>query len=277
MHAAINPAAMETVADLTAGTFPECLTAVLQNARRAQATRVDIRLDGNSITVTDNGHGILDQDTLLNYGTPSWTPRIDKEDPAGIGLFTLADHNVVIRTRTVADNDRPSKRDIWTVRLTPTMFRGRERTRPEYGGNSPETVGTAVTFDTDGLKPWLVEHMVLHFPVETYLNGKPAQQEPFLKDPDNTIDWNGFRIGLYRGQPGIENRSSVSFHGTMASLPIPSVRGNPYAKAELVNCPARHLLEQPGLATVKDNALSQALMRKIEYELQQRFANEKDA
>jgi Histidine kinase-, DNA gyrase B-, and HSP90-like ATPase len=75
---------------------------VLQNARRAGATRIAIAIeetspDGDACTVTveDNGRGITDFQALVTLGYSRWTEETTAtEDPAGMGFFSLC-HSAV--------------------------------------------------------------------------------------------------------------------------------------------------------------------------------------
>ena len=275
MRAGINPNALETIADLTARGFPDCLNVLLQNARRAGATRVDIQIGDGTMTVSDNGHGVLDQDALLEYGTAYWKPAVRSERAPGIGLFALANTNVLITTRTTPDAGGPNKGNSWSMELTPATFRGEEIARIRYGVDGPEPTGTQVRFDAQHVKAWFIEQAVRYFEMEVYLDGQPTPQEPFLKDPNHVADWNGVRIGLYKGPPRVECPSELSFHGTVSRLSIPTGAGRAYARAEIDQCPASWLLEEPGLTTIKENAFSQALIHAIDDQLEKHFPDQR--
>ena len=122
--------------------------------------------------------------------------------------------------------------------LTPATFRGEEIARVRYGVDGPEPTGTQVRFDAQHVKAWFIEQAVRYFDMEVYLDGQPTPQEPFLKDPDHVADWNGVRIGLYKGPPRVECPSELSFHGTVSRLSIPTGAGRAYARAEIDQCPA---------------------------------------
>ena len=275
MRAGINPNALETIADLTARGFPDCLNVLLQNARRAGASRVDIQIGDGTVTVCDNGHGVLNQDALLEYGTSYWKPAVRSERAPGIGLFALANNNVSITTRTTPDAGGPNKRDAWSMTLTPATFRGEETARVQYGVDGPLPTGTQVRFDAQHVKAWFIEQAVRYFDMEVYLDGQPTPQEPFLKDPDQSADWKGVRIGLYKGPPGVECPSQLSFHGSVSRLSIPTGAGRAYAKAEIGQSPASWLIEQPGLTTIKENAFSRALTDAIYDQLLRHFPHQR--
>src|SRR4051794_14947598 len=71
-------------------------TEILQNARRAGATSIDLTIkpgesadDHCVVTVQDDGHGIEDFQSLLTLGTSDWSAETQSaEDPAGMGFFS---------------------------------------------------------------------------------------------------------------------------------------------------------------------------------------------
>jgi hypothetical protein len=72
-------------------------TELLQNARRAGATTLDISIEELNpdrgpcrITVQDNGRGIENFQSLLTLGGSNWNPETHlREDPAGMGFFSV--------------------------------------------------------------------------------------------------------------------------------------------------------------------------------------------
>lgn len=64
---------------------------LLQNARRAEASRVEVRIDtkNGTLTVADDGHGVADPQSLLTIGKSDWTEAIKEETPAGMGFYSV--------------------------------------------------------------------------------------------------------------------------------------------------------------------------------------------
>jgi len=82
---------------LFTGTLAGRIIEILQNARRAGATEVDITNEENQVTVRDNGCGIDDFSKLLDLGNSDWDQGTEEaEDPAGVGVFCLAPREVQI-------------------------------------------------------------------------------------------------------------------------------------------------------------------------------------
>mgnify|MGYP003627121546 CR=1 FL=1 len=91
---------------------------LLQNARRAGASRVCVTLDdqdgGTLVTFVDNGRGIPSPEPLLRLAGKGWSDETEEtEDPAGMGFFCLSNFALV----------RVGSRD-WTGEFTPAVFRG---------------------------------------------------------------------------------------------------------------------------------------------------------
>src|SRR5947208_2471512 len=91
IQAKVNPRLLSKADRLFTGSLSGRIIEVLQNARRAGATRVEITNDGGLVTVRDNGRGISDFGKLLDLGSSGWDETLEaSEDPAGVGLFCLA-------------------------------------------------------------------------------------------------------------------------------------------------------------------------------------------
>lgn len=78
---------------------------LLQNGRRAGATRIDLftdRSDPNYLMIADNGCGIADFQALLTMGRSGWQSNlIENENPFGLGFYAAlyAASTVEIRSR----------------------------------------------------------------------------------------------------------------------------------------------------------------------------------
>jgi len=100
IQACVNPRLLKKADRLFTGSLDGRICEVLQNARRAHATRVEITNEDGRVTVRDNGHGIQDFAKLLDLGGSGWDESIEfGEDPAGVGLFCLAPREVSIRSK----------------------------------------------------------------------------------------------------------------------------------------------------------------------------------
>jgi len=99
IQATVNVRLLGKANRLFTGTLNGRIVEVLQNARRAGATRVEIANADRRVTVRDKGHGIEDFSKLLDLGGSGWDEALEvSEDPAGVGLFCLAPREVTIRS-----------------------------------------------------------------------------------------------------------------------------------------------------------------------------------
>ena len=99
IHAKVNVRLLSKANRLFTGTLEGRIVEILQNARRAGATKVLITNDDGHVTVSDNGRGIGDFAKLLDLGGSGWEDSLEaSEDPAGVGIFCLAPREVTIRS-----------------------------------------------------------------------------------------------------------------------------------------------------------------------------------
>jgi hypothetical protein len=97
IQAKVSKKLLPKASRLFTGTLDGRVIEILQNSRRAGATEVQISNKDGLITVADNGGGIDDFSKLLNLGDSDWDDAMEKsEDPAGVGLFSLAPREVTI-------------------------------------------------------------------------------------------------------------------------------------------------------------------------------------
>ncbi len=99
IQATINPRLLTKASRLFTGTQQGRIIEILQNARRAGATMVEITNDEPFVTIRDNGRGIENWNRLLDLGGSGWKDELEaSEDPAGVGIFCLAPRSVTIRS-----------------------------------------------------------------------------------------------------------------------------------------------------------------------------------
>jgi hypothetical protein len=85
------------------GSVSDCLAEIIQNSRRAGATRIDIaRIEKNDrpvLRIRDDGRGIAEPAKFLTLGDSGWNEDTARsEDPAGMGVFSLAGRHVTVRS-----------------------------------------------------------------------------------------------------------------------------------------------------------------------------------
>ena len=101
IRGSLGPKVLSKSPELFNQSLPTVLAEVLQNARRAGATRVEIEHFGEEGQATlvgrDDGHGIADMDKLVTFGASAWDERTDLvENAAGMGVFSLASRGVTV-------------------------------------------------------------------------------------------------------------------------------------------------------------------------------------
>ncbi len=145
IHATVNPRLLAKANRLFTGTLAGRIVEILQNARRARATTVEITNRNGFVTVRDNGRGIEDFATLLDLGGSGWEEAPESsEDPAGVGLFCLAPREVTVRS-----NGRMAtiSGDGWTGAPVPIL-------------DDPDPVqGTELRFRD---QPWSLSEVEIH-------------------------------------------------------------------------------------------------------------------
>ena len=111
---------------------------LFQNARRAGASRINVEVSDTEIVVSDNGRGIETPQVLVDFGRSDYPGR-EHEEPAGMGLYSLAQRQTEI-------NSRPRNGKAWTVSMTPDVFSGKAEAQVRLS-DSPPHHGTVVRFE----------------------------------------------------------------------------------------------------------------------------------
>lgn len=113
--AKVHPRLLTKADRLFTGSMEGRIIEIMQNARRAGATEVRITNQDGLVTIHDNGCGIDDFQKLLDLGNSGWDEKLEQgEDPAGVGLFSLAPREVTITSGNHTVTITP---DGWTGEL----------------------------------------------------------------------------------------------------------------------------------------------------------------
>ena len=97
IKARVNTRLLNKASRLFTGTLEGRVIEILQNARHAGATKVQITTTDGLVRVRDNGRGIEDFAKLLDLGGSGWDEGFEaSEDPAGVGIFCLAPREVFV-------------------------------------------------------------------------------------------------------------------------------------------------------------------------------------
>ena len=227
IRAAVGPKVLSHAADFFNHSATTIFSELIQNARRAGATRVDITVmaqndvGGAFVAFNDNGQGIADPADLLRFGGSGWNNDIERiEQPAGMGFFSLATRGV-----QVASND-------WAIDISPRAFRGDEDVLVDP---APYRAGTAVRFSSNMTGSQIeaaIKTESRYAPIDVTLNGATLPREDFLAESTASVVAHGVRIGIIelhdrysvRTRPILE----VNFFGhvvdSKAKLRVPGTR-----------------------------------------------------
>lgn len=105
VQTSVSQHAISKVTRLFNGSLSDILNEMLQNSRRAGALKVEIETSDvvdnfYTLTIKDDGKGIADPSVILRFGDSDWNKDIkESEDPAGMGVFSLAGRNVTVSSR----------------------------------------------------------------------------------------------------------------------------------------------------------------------------------
>lgn len=221
IRAVVDPQAITRVTRLFNGTLADAVHELLQNARRAGAARVEVETirDGASATlvVRDDGCGIEDRAALLALGRSGWNADIAaSEDPAGMGVFSLAGREVEVRSRP---RGMPAG---WRVAIPADAW---ESGRPLAIERWPMAIGTEIRITLPDA--WscnvtaTVQAAALHYPLPVVCDGVPCARRDFLHDAVFIEEACGCRIGVFRDDAACERR--LNFHGLQVACQLPMI------------------------------------------------------
>lgn len=257
---AVAPETISKVTRLFNNTAFDVINELFQNARRAgaQCVSVSIQTSGADtfLHVVDDGHGIADPASIVTLGRSGWSDETRRaEDPAGMGVFSLAGRNVIIRSYSRPD------RQGWMAHIPATAW---ETSRPIAITSDPIACGTAITVCVPG--EWVrtlrddITRAAKHYPVAVLLDGEALPYEDWLADADHVEEWNGTRIGVFRKNPSHYSSRDhrLNFHGVTIPCALPFVQevdrgGHWIAKVDIFDAPQIQLV-LPARKEVVENA-----------------------
>lgn len=204
---------------------------ILQNARRAGASNIDVKNDDNacSISFRDNGSGINDPQTLLMFGDSDWTSKrvMETESPFGVGFAAAIFASTHIRVES----------NGWVIDARTWTLLAMEPIAVEKGAVNEGTQIT-VWLDEYNYRDLSIERdlprVVTGFPIPVSLNGTEMPRSHAIDsadhefmdldigamsrpntvfevvDPEVDVYLQGFRIGQIRAGSG---GSMVPFNG----------------------------------------------------------------
>ncbi|MEI8197565.1 MAG: ATP-binding protein, partial [Phycisphaerae bacterium] len=190
IQAQVNTRLLAKASRLFTGTLAGRIIEILQNARRAGAKHVIITNHNGLVTIRDDGRGITDFAKLLDLGGSGWQPNLESsEDPAGVGLFSLAPRKLTVRSRghkVVIDESG------WTG--TPVEVLTDPPGLPICPPDITAGAGTELEFADDPWDAAQVKSRAVFTGLEVVVDNEPCPSERFLTGRAVTYRELGCRI-----------------------------------------------------------------------------------
>lgn len=218
----VGSSIISKVGRLFNGTASDVLHELLQNARRAGATRVDIETlatdRGPVLRIRDDGRGIADPAKFVTLGDSGWDGDVARsEDPAGMGVFSLAGRHVTVRSRPA------DAADGWQVTIPPDAW---ETSQPLDLAIADLAKGTEIDIDLpDSWAPFLIEavkNAATYYPLPVTFDGAIQARSSFLQKAERIEEWHGCRIGVFKDTIDLD-RARINFHGLTVPCTLPHV------------------------------------------------------
>ena len=276
IQAEVHPDAINHISSFFDGTLTDIFNEMLQNARRAGATQVEITATDETphvITIADDGDGIANPQAILSFGHSQWSDTAtSREHPAGMGFYSLARCQQVQVTSwprhgqpwQVTLDERATSRPASQLSSNPSNPSNRRSIRPSRHG-----AAITITLPPNQIRrepyPAGIRNQAAtaaqHLSIPVRFNGDRLEQRDFLSKAAAVYLWQGIRIGVY---PHNRYQPSANFHGITvqyANLPqVKSVHNTWSVAIDIVDCdqltltlPARkEFVETPFLAQLRD-------------------------
>lgn len=267
IKAKVNQKLLAKADRLFTGSLSGRIIEVLQNARRAGATKVTITNKDGWVTVRDNGQGITDFTKLLDLGGSGWDESCEKsEDPAGVGIFCLAPREVSIQSKGKAVT---ITEEGW---LNTPM-----EVKPDP---DPVRKGTILKFPDE---PWDPESVNIHAAfcgMQVVVDGKKCPNISFVSENSTHVPELGCRIEVIesaqlcqwhhscrRREGWYGNKGALNFHGQVVTFGCHPVSDNDlHYLVDLTGEPTGIRLMLPARTQLVENGADKELLKKIEIE-----------
>jgi hypothetical protein len=264
IQARVNQRLLTKADRLFTGTLNGRIIELLQNARRAGATKVTITNNDGWVTVKDNGQGIDDFSKLLDLGGSGWDEDCEEsEDPAGVGIFCLAPREVTIRSR---GKKATITRDGWTI--TPTVVQKDEQ---------PVISGTILKFQDETWESLKVDINAVFSGMQVIVDGSRCPKLPFVSADAVCHPELGCKIEVREysqlnqwhkscsGESWFGNKGIVNFHGQIVTFDYRPIgeRGLHYL-VDLTGEPTNIRLMLPARTRLVENEAYRQLLAAIE-------------
>lgn len=241
--ATIDPSSIQKASKFWPRDICSIFVELTQNAYRAGASHVTVKVEAGRISVTDNGKGVSDPSVLLRFGGSGWDGEVVRsQDAAGMGVFCLAAFGCEISSRV------PGQAEGWRATFTPEVFAGQDHAEVVWTAEVAE--GTTISF------PWnkpgqhhreiqnalagtaTYAPMVVELIDETIPDGAGNMtlgMEDFLSGAVRVEHFDGYSLGVFkvgasrRITSGASlrsysaHRSAVCFHGLVVEADVASI------------------------------------------------------
>ena len=250
IRARIHESAVKRVTRIYAATASEILAEILQNSRRAGATRVRIAVAAPAVrpdeiapatgdtpltvTITDDGAGIADPAVLLSFGENGWDGElVRREDAAGFGFASLARRNCAVSSRP-----RSPDREMapgWRIALSPEHFLGEVDAEVLSDEEAPYPHGTAISFQaTESIAAIrnAAENAARHYPLPVVFEDRTEDdtampeelpRRAFLDGAVHAEPWRGLVFGVFRNRRSGYRDPDLSFFGLTLTVSLPTI------------------------------------------------------
>ena len=262
IRTSVSQSAITKVTRLFNGSIADVLNELLQNARRAGARRVDIEtldLAGHpTLSVRDDGRGIDDPAVLVTLGQSGWdADTARREDPAGMGVFSLAGRRIEIRSFSASAGQG------WRIIIPADAWETSTALAVEP---FPIDAGTEILIDLPETWENMLDAQVrinaCSYPITVFLRGEEIDRSDFLTGAAYVETVSGVRIGvfcdtMFHGNHG----SQFNFHGIRVACDLPSKReiDQPFTwrtRIDIVDAPQLQLVLPARKELVQNQALT---------------------
>ena len=277
VRARIHPRALHHMSRYFDATVVSIFAELIQNARRAGATHVDIVADSADtagpddapiVTVQDNGRGIADPAVLLSFGESDWDGDLARtERAAGMGIACLARRFCTVSSRPRTPSSQPVSG--WRMTLEQNHFLGKSAATVVPDPAAPTPCGTCVTFhaiESPDLLHAAAAHAARYAPLCVSFNGRELERRDFLDGAIRTERWKGLTLAAIESSCLPNTSPDLNFHGLPLNVRLPYVEtlnGEIWTVcAEAGDCPElelvlparRHAVENAFLEQLREEA-----------------------
>lgn len=223
IHSQVDPAAVTKVTRLFNNTIGDVLCELIQNSRRAGASLIELNVlsidDEPHLSIVDDGVGIDDPSVVLALGRSGWDSATAKrEDPAGMGVFSLAGRDIIIRSRA---RGAPIG---WAISIPAEAW---EDGRPIPVEACDRAIGTEIIVPLDPL--WAsalvgaARGAACHCPIPVALNGQKLERRDWLHGAKAIFEEDGVRIGVFDDYRANIYTATIHFHGVTVPGGLPVI------------------------------------------------------